>query len=130
MAGGATQNSIRIAQWLLQVPGATSYFGAVGSDDFGRKLRETAFEGGVNVRPASTCRDRTLSKWEQVDSCPSRPQQAKCDIQRPGVPAQPGICTLFRCQLQGGPFIWVHAGAVHGGTGMRRRARAQSLMGH
>ncbi len=52
VAGGATQNSIRIAQWLLQVPGATSYFGAVGDDDFGHKLRETASQGGVNVRPA------------------------------------------------------------------------------
>lgn len=53
VAGGATQNSIRIAQWLLQVPGATSYFGAIGNDDFGRKLRETASQGGVNVR--ATC---------------------------------------------------------------------------
>ena len=52
VAGGATQNSIRIAQWLLQVPGATSYFGAVGDDDFGHKLRETASQGGVNVRLA------------------------------------------------------------------------------
>ena len=53
MAGGATQNSIRIAQWLLQVPGATSYLGAIGNDDFGRKLRETASQGGVNVRATS-----------------------------------------------------------------------------
>ena len=50
VAGGATQNSIRIAQWLLQVPNATSYFGAIGDDDFGRKLRETGSQGGVNVR--------------------------------------------------------------------------------
>ena len=48
--GGATQNSIRIAQWLLQVPGATSYMGCVGKDDFGNKMRETATQDGVNVR--------------------------------------------------------------------------------
>ena len=50
VAGGATQNSIRAAQWLLQVPGATSYFGCVGSDDYAEKLRKAAPDGGVNVR--------------------------------------------------------------------------------
>ena len=47
--GGATQNSIRIAQWMLQVAGATSYMGCVGKDDFGTKMRETATKDGVNV---------------------------------------------------------------------------------
>ena len=67
MAGGATQNSIRIAQWLLQVPGATSYYGAIGDDDFGRKLRETASQGGVNVRATCLCgQDSELSWTVQV----------------------------------------------------------------
>ena len=48
--GGATQNSIRVAQWLLQTPGATSYFGCIGSDDFGSKMEENAKKDGVNVR--------------------------------------------------------------------------------
>lgn len=48
--GGATQNSIRIAQWMLQVAGATSYIGCVGKDDFGNKMRETASNDGVNVQ--------------------------------------------------------------------------------
>lgn len=47
--GGATQNSIRVAQWVLQSPGATSYFGCIGSDDFGNKMRENAKKDGVNV---------------------------------------------------------------------------------
>lgn len=47
--GGATQNSVRIAQWMLQVKGATSYMGCVGKDDFGNKMRETATQDGVNV---------------------------------------------------------------------------------
>lgn len=38
IAGGATQNTIRVAQWMLNVPGATSYFGAIGSDNFGETL--------------------------------------------------------------------------------------------
>ena len=51
MAGGATQNSMRAAQWLLQVPGATSYFGSVGDDDHAQKLRSAASASGLNVRP-------------------------------------------------------------------------------
>lgn len=49
--GGATQNSIRIAQWMLQVAGATSYMGCVGKDEFGTKMQETATKDGVNVGP-------------------------------------------------------------------------------
>ncbi|EIE21409.1 adenosine kinase isoform 1T-like protein [Coccomyxa subellipsoidea C-169] len=62
VAGGATQNSIRAAQWLLQVPGATSYFGCVGDDEYAEKLRKAAQDGGVNVQyhvdtstPTGTC---------------------------------------------------------------------------
>ncbi|WP_348226176.1 PfkB family carbohydrate kinase, partial [Salmonella enterica] len=32
IAGGATQNSIKVAQWMLQIPGATSYMGSIGKD--------------------------------------------------------------------------------------------------
>jgi len=42
IAGGATQNSIRVAQWMLQEPGATAYIGCIGKDDFGRTLRQYA----------------------------------------------------------------------------------------
>jgi hypothetical protein len=38
IAGGATQNSIRVAQWMLQVPGSTAYFGAIGTDPYGETL--------------------------------------------------------------------------------------------
>lgn len=62
IAGGATQNTIRVAQWMLQVAGATSYFGAVGDDGYARKMAETAAKDGVNVRymvdevtPTGTC---------------------------------------------------------------------------
>ena len=33
IAGGATQNSIRVAQWILGKPNVTSYMGCVGADD-------------------------------------------------------------------------------------------------
>lgn len=47
--GGATQNSIRVAQWLLKTPGSTSYFGSVGKDDFGEKMAAYAKKDGVDV---------------------------------------------------------------------------------
>lgn len=40
VAGGATQNSIRVAQWMLQEPGKTAYMGCIGDDDFGKKLTD------------------------------------------------------------------------------------------
>lgn len=62
IAGGATQNSIRVAQWMLQAPGATTYFGCVGSDGHAEQLRKTASKDGVNVQyfvdpttPTGTC---------------------------------------------------------------------------
>lgn len=52
VAGDATQNSIRVAQWLLQVPGATSYMGCVGQDEFADKMTEAVRKDGVNVSGA------------------------------------------------------------------------------
>jgi len=50
VAGGATQNSIRVCQWMLQSPGATSFIGSVGKDcNFGNKLREVANKDGVST---------------------------------------------------------------------------------
>jgi len=49
IAGGATQNSIRVAQWMLQEPGATGYIGCIGKDAFGRTLRECAAGDGVTL---------------------------------------------------------------------------------
>ena len=62
IAGGATQNSIRVAQWMLQIPGATSFFGAVGDDDYATKMTASSKKDGVNVQyftnpemPTGTC---------------------------------------------------------------------------
>lgn len=50
IAGGATQNSIRVAQWILGLNNATSYFGCVGKDKYGKTLESKAKEAGVNVQ--------------------------------------------------------------------------------
>jgi adenosine kinase len=63
IAGGATQNSIRVAQWMLQEAGATAYFGAIGKGDkFGEQLKASATADGVAVHyyeteeaPTGTC---------------------------------------------------------------------------
>ncbi|XP_076917779.1 adenosine kinase 2-like [Bidens hawaiensis] len=62
IARGATQNSIRVAQWLLQIPGATSYIGCVGKDKYGEEMAKNSRKDGVNVyyyedetTPTGTC---------------------------------------------------------------------------
>jgi adenosine kinase len=49
IAGGATQNSARVAQWMLQIPGASTYMGCIGDDEFGREMTEIASGDGMNV---------------------------------------------------------------------------------
>jgi len=50
IAGGATQNSIRVAQWILELKNSTSYFGCVGNDEYAGTLESKAKEAGVNVQ--------------------------------------------------------------------------------
>ncbi|GMN39160.1 hypothetical protein TIFTF001_008390 [Ficus carica] len=49
IAGGATQNSIRVAQWMLQIPGVTTYIGCIGRDKFGEEMKKNSKLAGVNV---------------------------------------------------------------------------------
>merc|ERR1712186_31597 len=49
IAGGATQNSIRVAQWMLQEPGATAYMGCIGKDENGEKLQKACSTDGVQA---------------------------------------------------------------------------------
>ncbi len=52
IAGGATQNSIRVAQWMLQannLPNQTAFMGCVGTDDYGKQLETCATQDGVLV---------------------------------------------------------------------------------
>lgn len=75
IAGGATQNSIRVAQALLTKGGkknSTAYLGAVGKDEYAAKMKAACAEDGVNAtymevdQPTGTCgvcvvdKDRSL----------------------------------------------------------------------
>jgi len=62
IAGGATQNSMRVAQWMLEKPGQVAYMGCVGNDQYGKQLKECATADGVLVHymedestPTGTC---------------------------------------------------------------------------
>ncbi|KAK6943837.1 Carbohydrate kinase PfkB [Dillenia turbinata] len=61
-AGGATQNSIRVAQWMLQIPGSTTFIGCIGKDKFGEEMKRNCKLAGVNgyyyedeSTPTGTC---------------------------------------------------------------------------
>lgn len=48
--GGATQNAIRVCQWILNVPNRAAFFGAIGKDKFGDLLKSKAKEAGVDAQ--------------------------------------------------------------------------------
>ncbi|XP_019865457.1 adenosine kinase [Aethina tumida] len=50
IAGGSVQNALRVAQWLLELPEVTTFFGCVGDDEFSKILGDKAREDGVNVQ--------------------------------------------------------------------------------
>jgi len=49
IAGGATQNSIRVAQWILKEPKSSAYFGCVGEDKDMEIMSKVADESGVSA---------------------------------------------------------------------------------
>jgi hypothetical protein len=66
IAGGAGQNSIRVAQWMLQVPGATSYFGAIGADHRGETLGKMRIPcHGISILMLIICREVCFPRWSQ-----------------------------------------------------------------
>jgi len=59
IAGGATLNTMRVCQWLVQKPNVISYLGCIGDDDYGKKLVEKATESGVNMKPQVNTENNT-----------------------------------------------------------------------
>lgn len=62
IAGGSVQNALRVAQWILEKPNVTTFFGCVGEDKYSKILEEAARKDGVNVQyqftdkePTGTC---------------------------------------------------------------------------
>ncbi|XP_064099702.1 uncharacterized protein LOC135210778 isoform X3 [Macrobrachium nipponense] len=62
IAGGATQNSMRVAQWIIKEPKRATFMGSVGEDVYSKILQTRAEDAGVVVRyqkqsnhPTGTC---------------------------------------------------------------------------
>lgn len=53
--GGATQNSIRVAQWVLQKRGSTTFIGSIGTDAFGQLMKEAVRCEGVAEEYLEVC---------------------------------------------------------------------------
>ena len=49
LAGGAVQNTLRVAQWMSGNTKCTTFMGAIGDDDFGHRMTKKAAEDGVNA---------------------------------------------------------------------------------
>ncbi|KAI5103664.1 adenosine kinase b, partial [Silurus meridionalis] len=62
-AGGSTQNSVKVAQWMIQEPHrVATFFGCIGKDHFGEILKQKAAEAHVDAhyyeqieQPTGTC---------------------------------------------------------------------------
>jgi adenosine kinase len=49
VAGGSTQNTARVAQWMIGCKNVTTYMGCIGNDEYGKILFDKATADGVNA---------------------------------------------------------------------------------
>jgi hypothetical protein len=86
-AGGASQNTVRVVQWMIGVPGVTSFIGCIGRDEYGSILKQCAAAAGVNacyVEVSSFC-ERGLIEiftWTNSRTNTARPEpvQPSCQV--------------------------------------------------
>lgn len=112
IAGGATQNSIRVAQWMLQEPGKTAYMGCIGEDAFGQKLQEACKADGVAAHymidkstPTGKCAVTILDKERSLTTELSAANNYKADHLRE--PAQMKVLDGAKIVYSAGFFITV-----------------------
>jgi adenosine kinase len=80
IAGGATQNAIRVAQWMLQVPGAVSYFVRAPRECAGAAAPAHA-TGALHAQRCATTRRRRVTRSPPLRS-----------LTAPLVPGSPRLC--------------------------------------
>jgi len=112
IAGGATQNSIRVAQWMLQEPGMTAYMGCIGDDDFGKKLQDACKADGVQAMylvdksvPTGKCAVTILDKERSLTTELSAANNYKADHLKE--PAQMQVLEGAKIVYSAGFFITV-----------------------
>ncbi|KDR23079.1 hypothetical protein L798_10943, partial [Zootermopsis nevadensis] len=74
--GGATQNTLRVAQWILKQPDVTVFMGCVGRDKYSKILEDKTRSEGVNVQyqytdkePTGTCAVLVTSNGNHRSLC-------------------------------------------------------------
>merc|ERR1719188_2782866 len=112
IAGGTTQNSIRVAQWMLQEPGMTAYMGCIGDDDFGKQLQAACKTDGVQAMymvdkstPTGKCAVTILDKERSLTTDLSAANNYKADHLKE--PAQWKILEGAKIVYSAGFFITV-----------------------
>mmetsp|Transcript_19561 Transcript_19561/g.47778 ORF Transcript_19561/g.47778 Transcript_19561/m.47778 type:complete len:349 (-) Transcript_19561:327-1373(-) len=104
IAGGATQNSIRVAQWMMQKEGSTAFIGCVGKDDYAKKLTECAEGDGVKVMyledadtPTGTCACLIVDKERSLVANLAAANKYKIDHMKsePIVPIYTGVSMVY-----------------------------------
>jgi len=130
IAGGATQNSIRVAQWMLQTPGATAYMGCIGDDANGAKMKEACAKDGVTTAymvdsstPTGCC--AVLINTPERSLCTNLNAANNFKVEHLKKPENWAICEAAKIIYSAGFFITVSPdsmraacaeAAKHGGT--------------
>ncbi|CAK0880168.1 unnamed protein product [Prorocentrum cordatum] len=117
IAGGATQNSIRVAQWMLQEEGATAYMGCVGKDDNATKLLDACVADGVSARymedastPTGLCACLIMDKERSL--CTSLGAANNYKVEHVKQPQNWAIVERARIMYSAGFFITVSPDAI------------------
>lgn len=117
IAGGATQNTIRVAQWILQEAGATAYMGCVGKDEFGAKLQAACAKDGVNAAymvdqatPTGAC--ATLINGIERSLCTDLKAANNFNESHLAVPANAAILDAAKIIYSAGFFATVSAASI------------------
>jgi adenosine kinase len=112
IAGGATQNTIRVAQWLLGQPESTAYMGCIGKDEFGAKLQAACTKDGVKLAymidektPTGTC--ATLINNKERSLCTDLKAANNFNESHLAIPANAAILSAAKVIYSAGYFATV-----------------------
>jgi len=117
IAGGATQNTIRVAQWMLQTAGSTAYMGCVGKDADADTMKAEAEKAGVAVHymvdestPTGSCACCILGKERALTTNLNAANNYKeTHLQDP---ANWAVCSAAKIIYSAGFFITVSPASI------------------
>ncbi|CAI6362117.1 unnamed protein product [Macrosiphum euphorbiae] len=118
-AGGSAQNSLRVAQWVLEKPNLTVFFGAVGKDKYSEILKHKANSEGVDVKyqystekPTGTCAVIVTNNGKDRSLCANLSAAETFTECHLDVPENKAIIENAKFYLVTGFFLQVNVKAV------------------